>query len=226
METRANEKAIDGCPAWAPAAAIAAQEAEPSHRRKREERLRRDAVRLPDSWERFRILLEVVDQERNVVEIADHKARYGLVILGVINTILFVLLARGSVFQSAPEWLAPWLTGLVALYLVLTFLFVLHAIDCLRPRELADKDSVHRAGILGILFWEGIVQHDLAEYRREWSEVRMEQLTTEAAAIAFRLSHLIQAKYRALRRLYNGLVVLLALCTLLLAAYAAWGSVP
>jgi hypothetical protein len=209
METRANEK-----------------EVEPRRRRKREERLRRDAVRLPDSWERFRMLLEVVDQERNVVEIADHKARYGLVILGVINTILFVLLARGSVFQSAPEWVAPWLTGLVALYLVLTFLFVLHAIDCLRPRELADKDSVHRAGILGILFWEGIVQHDLAEYRREWSEVRMEQLTTEAAAIAFRLSHLIQAKYRALRRLYNGLVVLLALCTLLLAAYAAWGSVP
>ena len=226
METRVNEKAIDGCPAWAPAAAITAQEVEPRRRRKREERLRRDAVRLPDSWERFRILLEVVDQERNVVEIADHKARYGLVILGVINTILFVLLARGSVFQSAPEWVAPWLTGLVALYLVLTFLFVLHAIDCLRPRELADKDSVHRAGILGILFWEGIVQHDLAEYRREWTEVRMEQLTTEAAAIAFRLSHLIQAKYRALRRLYNGLVVLLALCTLLLAAYAAWGSVP
>jgi hypothetical protein len=226
METRVNEKAIDGCPAWAPAAAIAAQEVEPRRRRKREERLRRDAVRLPDSWERFRMLLEVVDQERNVVEIADHKARYGLVILGVINTILFVLLARGSVFQSAPEWVAPWLTGLVALYLVLTFLFVLHAIECLRPRELADKDSVHRAGILGILFWEGIVQHDLAEYRREWSEVRMEQLTTEAAAIAFRLSHLIQAKYRALRRLYNGLVVLLALCTLLLAAYAAWGSVP
>ena len=226
METRVKENALDGCPAWAPAAAMAALEVEPRRRRKREERMRRDAVRMPDSWERFRALLEVVDQERNVVEIADHKARYGLVILGVINTILFVLLARGSVFQSVPHWLAPWLTGLVALYLVLTFLFVLHAIDCLRPRELADKTSVHSAGILGLLFWEGIVQHDLAEYRREWSEVRMEQLTTEAAAVAFRLSHVIQAKYRALRRLYNGLVVLLALCTLLLAAYAAWGSVP
>ena len=38
----------------------------------REEKLRRDAVRAPNSWERFRILLEVVDQQRNVVEIADH----------------------------------------------------------------------------------------------------------------------------------------------------------
>ena len=226
MDTRVNEKAIDGCPAWAPAAAVAAQEHEPRRLRKREERLRRDAARMPDSWEKFRVLLEVVDQERNVVEIADHKARYGLVILGVINTILFVLLARGRVFEAVPDWVEPWLTGLVALYLVLTFLFVLYAIDCLRPRELADKESVHRAGLLGLLFWEGIVQHDPEDYRREWSEVRMEQLTAEAAAIAYRISHLIQAKYRALRRLYYGLVVLVALCTLLLAAYAAWGTVP
>jgi hypothetical protein len=54
----------------------------------------------------------------------------------------------------------------------------------------------------------------------------MDQLNAEAAAVSFRLSHLIRAKYYALHRLYNGLRILVALCTLLLAAYAVWGSVP
>ena len=226
MNSEQNGAAIDGCPAWAPASSAAARDIEAQHGRKRKARLERDAIRPPDSWERFRALLEVVDQERNVVEIADHKARYGLVILGVINTILFVLLARGGGFRSLPQWLEPWLSGLVGLYLVLTFLFVLYAIQCLRPRELAGDDSVHRAGILGIMFWEGIIQHDLANYRREWNEARMDQLTTEAATVAYRIAHLIEAKYRALQRLYTGLVILVGLCTLLLGAYAAWGSVP
>lgn len=226
MESRREDVAIDGCPAWAPLTPAPPPAPDPRREHKRKARLARDAVRLPDSWERLRVLIEVVDEERSVVEIADHKARYGLVILGVINTILFVLLARGSVFRAVPGWLEPWLVALVALYLVLTFLFVLHAIQCLRPRELAGDDSVHRAGILGIMFWEGIIQHDLAGYRKEWSEARMDQLTTEAATVAYRLAHLIRAKYQALGRLYSGLVVLLGLCTILIAAYAAWGTVP
>src|SRR3712207_3626941 len=65
---------------------------------KREKKRRRDALRRPDSWERFRILCEVVEEQRNVVEIADHKARYALLILGVLNAVIFVLLGRGGVF--------------------------------------------------------------------------------------------------------------------------------
>lgn len=195
-------------------------------REKREERLRRDAVRQPESWERFRILLEVVDQQRSVVEIADHKARYALIIVGVLNAVLFVLLGKGGVFRSIPDSMRPWLIGAVSLYAALTFVFALHAIDCLRPRELRSKrDSVHSFGIPGLLFWEGIVQHEREAYLKEWSEVRMDQLNGEAMLIAYRLSQLVQAKYRALHRLYNGLVALVVLCTILLAAYAVWGAV-
>jgi hypothetical protein len=227
METGIDRPTEESSPVWAPAPPrVAPGGKEERRQQKHDERLRRDAVRAPDSWERFRILLEVVDQERSVVEIADHKARYALIILGVLNAIIFVLIGRGGVFQALPDPLRPWLVGIIAVYSALTFLFVLHAIDCLRPREIGGKGSVHRAGIPGLLFWEGIVQHSRDSYQEEWALARMEHLNAEAILVAHRVSQLIQAKYRALHRLYTGLVVLVFLCTLLLAAYAVWGSVP
>lgn len=228
MELKSSDPHTGAYDVWAPAPAeLPATHGKAERRRqKREEKLRCDAVRRPDSWERFRILLEVVDQQRNVIEIVDHKARYALIILGVLNAIIFVLAGRGGVFQHMPDSIRPWLVAVIAIYSGLTFVFVLHAIDCLRPREIRGKGSVHRAGIPGLLFWEGIVQHERAAYQREWADVRMDQLNTEAMVVAHRVSQLVQAKYRALHRLYNGLVVLVALCTLLLVAYAVWGSVP
>ena len=213
-------------PAWMPAGGTPADAKEERRRRKQAAKLLRDSERPPNSWERFRILIEVVDQQRSIAEIADHKARYALVILGVLNAVIFVLLGRGDVFREMPEPLKPWLIGLVVLYSALTFLFVLHAIDCLRPRELSGQATLHRAGIPGLLFWEGIVQHDPAEYRREWVQARMADLTADATVAAYLASRLVQAKYRALHRLYAGLVVLVGLCTALLAAYAIWGTVP
>lgn len=216
-----------GDPVWSPAPVATDADGKAERRRlKREAKLLRDRGRRPDSRERFRILLEVVDQQRSVVEIADHKARYALIILGVLNAVIFVLLGRGGVFRNMPDSLKPWLVAVIALYSALTFLFVLHAIDCLRPRELGGGRPIHRAGIPGLLFWEGIVQHDAATYQREWDQARMADLTTEATVVAYRAAGLVQAKYRALHRLYNGLVVLVALCTLLLVAYAVWGAVP
>ena len=41
--------------------------------RKREAKRRRDAQRLPDSYERFKILLEVIGEQRHVVDLEDHR---------------------------------------------------------------------------------------------------------------------------------------------------------
>lgn len=115
------------------------------------------------------------------------------------------------------------------MYAALTFLFVLHAIDCLRPRRLhhgtrlqgdlggADPDRRHRP--LGLLYWETIARHDLQAYGRAWSSVRMEQLSAELVMVAHHLSALITKKYHALGRLYWGLAALVGLAALLLAVY-------
>jgi hypothetical protein len=69
METRVDQPGTEGTPVWVPPPVTGETASGKAERRqhKREEKRRRDAVRPPDSWERFRILLEVVDQQRNVV---------------------------------------------------------------------------------------------------------------------------------------------------------------
>ena len=53
--------------------------------RKRELKLRSDAERPPDSFERWRILSELVNEGRRVVDLADHKARYALASKSIQN---------------------------------------------------------------------------------------------------------------------------------------------
>jgi hypothetical protein len=80
-------------------------------------------------------------------------------------------------------------------------------VDCLRPRALQRK---------GILHWEGALMHDVGEYGTAWSEVRMGQLNREAVLIAHMLARMVNEKYRANRRLYGGLAVLIVLGAVLL----------
>ena len=203
-------------------------------RLKHEVKMRHDAERQPQSFERFRILMETVDQGRRVVDMADHKARYALIIIGVLNAAVFILMAPGHLLSSLPGSLRPWvLTGLTG-YAVVTFLFMMQAIDCLRPRELHYRSQVaeldkasprvthHRP--LGLLYWETVANRDLVEYGKAWSVVRMEQLNSELVVISHQLAGVIEAKYAALNRLYIGLTVLVALAALVTAVTAIAGA--
>jgi hypothetical protein len=192
--------------------------------RKREAKLRRDAERPPDSFERWRILSELVNEGRQVVDLADHKARYALVIIGVLNAGVFFLVSRAHLFGDVPPAIKPWMIGFVIVYAGLTFLFVYHAVDCLRPRQLhyADKprgDGTRPDAPRGLLYWEAIATYDLPSYQRAWSEARMEQLNAEVVVIAHHLARLIGAKYAALGRLYYGLAALIGLGGVLLAVF-------
>ncbi|HEX9894725.1 MAG TPA: hypothetical protein VGA78_12425 [Gemmatimonadales bacterium] len=108
-----------------------------------------------------------------------------------------------------------WAVGLLVIYGALNLLFVLHAIDCLRPRPLrqavppegaphqGEGLSMHRP--LGILIWESVAAMDLATYHRAWDHAVMAQINGEAEAVFHTMARVIQAKYRALKRLYAGL---------------------
>ena len=192
-------------------------------RRKRERRLREDAARPPRSLERWRILMDILDEARRVVEIADHKARYALVVMGALNAGVLVVLSRAHLFADLPPGLKPWLVGLLAVYAGLSCLFMFHAVDCLRPRRMRDTGLLPAnggGGPRGLLHWEMIESHTLEQYRLAWDAVRMEQLNGEAVVISHHLARLIGSKYRALGRLYLGLAVLVVLALLQLVAYA------
>jgi hypothetical protein len=198
--------------------------------RKREVKLRRDAERPPGSFERWRILLELVNEGRQVVDLADHKARYALVIMGVLNAGVFFLMSRAHLFGDMPPTVKPWMIGFLVVYAALTFLFVYYAVDCLRPRQLHYADKLGAAAgrpdepvPRGLLYWEAIAAYDLESYQRAWSEARMEQLNAEVVVIAHHLARLIRAKYLALGRLYIGLAALVVLAGVLLAVFTLFG---
>jgi hypothetical protein len=191
-------------------------------RRKREAKQWRDAERPPESFERFRILSELVDEGRQVIELADHRARYALVVMSVLNAFVFLVISRSHLLGELPLTAKTWLVGFIGFYGVLTFVFVFYAVDCLRPRplhyaELLGDGRGPRAGPLGVLYWEAIARYDLDAFRRAWSEVRMDQLNAEVVIIAHRMAGVVRAKYTALGRLYWGLSGLVVLaCALLL----------
>jgi hypothetical protein len=172
------------------------REAPDRKERRRAAKRRRDAWRPPSSYERFKILFEVIGKQRNVVDLEDHRARYAMIFMGAINTAVLVVASR----VAAPAALPGWLLALVLVYLAATMVFILIAVDCLRPRALPGNSLLH---------WEGAVMQSVEEYERAWNEVRMLQLNREAAVIAHGLAQMIEQKYRANRRLYAGLPVLL-----------------
>jgi hypothetical protein len=214
-----------GAPAPPPAEEVHDGERAARKRRKLEEKLRHEAERPPKSMERWRILMDIVDEARRVVELADHKARYALVVMGVLNAGAFVILSRAHLLTDLSPTLRPWMIGLLVVYAGLSCLFVFHAIDCLRPRQLRDTGMVAAPGPhgpLGLLYWELIGTYDLKSYQRAWSSVRLEQLNAELVLISHHLSRLIGRKYRALGRLYWGLAVLVVLAALQLILYAGF----
>ena len=192
--------------------------------RKREAKLHRDATRPPRSLERWRILMDVVDEGRRVADLADHKARYALVVMGALNAGVFLILSRANLIADLPPVLKPWLIGALVAYAGLTCLFVYHAIDCIRPRWLRDAVGPGGAGgqePLGLLYWESIGRYEEKAYRKAWNTVRMDQLNDEVVVISHHLALLIRHKYRALDRLFRGLAVLVILAALQLLVYGA-----
>ena len=230
-ETAADERLeaiLGGAPLPGPDLGFGERDKQARKRRKREAKQRRDAERPPGSFERFRILSELVSEGRQVIELADHRARYALVVMSVLNAFVFLVVSRSHLLGDLPLTSRTWLIGFIGVYGLLTFVFVFYAVDCLRPRplhyeKLLGDGHAPRPGPLGVLYWEAIAGYELEAFRHAWGEVRMEQLNAEVVLIAYRLAGVIRAKYLALGKLYWGLSALVVLACLLLVVLTVLG---
>lgn len=149
--------------------------------------------------------------------------------MGVLNAGIFFLMSRAHLIATLPQFVKPWLIGALIAYVALSFVFVLHAIDCLRPRQLhysrllSSTAGPPASGLRGgLMYWEAIAGYELSAYRHAWDSVRMDQINGEVVVIAHRLALVIRAKYAALGRLYAGLVILVVLAGMLLAVYTGF----
>ncbi|HEY3120875.1 MAG TPA: SdiA-regulated domain-containing protein [Vicinamibacteria bacterium] len=189
---------------------------------KKERKRIKDSHRPLDSWERYRALTDTLDEALELVDLADHKARFALIIMTAVNGVLFLLGTRTSVFELAPPSFRPAMAVFVAVYGAVAVYFFLQAIESLRPRK--SKPQVQYTGEsmledypMGIRYYEDILSRDVEAYRRAWREVRMGQLNAELTIQAHALAQINRAKYAALRRLYFGLQLMTIMATALVA---------
>jgi hypothetical protein len=201
------------------------QEPEPDKKEKKKQKKLRKALegaqRALDPWERYRCLQDAFEVQQDLIDLADHKARFALIIMGFLNAATVVIGTRPEVQAIVPETLRPWLGAGVALYALIALYYFLQAIETLRPR--ASKPNVQYPGEtgredypLGIRFYEDVLARDLLAYRAAWRELHLGQLNAEVAMQAYVLARINHAKYAAARRLYIGLRVMTVLAALIL----------
>jgi len=200
----------------------------PSKLSKKQKKALKDAHRPLQSWERYRALTDVLDEAIDLVDLADHKARFALVIMAALNVVLFFVAVRTDLVKDIPKFIQPFVGVYVLIYALVALYFFLQAIESLRPRKSQPQVSpVTQTGIeefpLGIRFYEDILRRDVEDYKRAWKEVHVGQLNAELAVQAHALAGINRAKYTALRRLYSGLkmMTLLAVGLVGIAALAA-----
>lgn len=196
-----------------------------SKRRRKEAKLLAQSARPLDPRERYRALVDSLEEAQDLVELADRKARFALVIMGALNIAFFFLATRAEIVDYLPVRLRPFLGFYMLLYAAVALFFFLEAIESLRPRRFRPQLPFPGEGgpehyPQGLRYHEDIVQRDLEAFRRAWREVRFGQLNAELSVQNHIMARINVDKYRSLRRLYGGLRVLTLLAGGLLAILA------
>jgi hypothetical protein len=197
--------------------------------RKRKKELERfTETRLLDPWERYRALSDHVDHLLDVTELADRKTRFALVILGALNAVN-VLIAIRAPQIDADGLNHTFIQGYVAGYVIISLYFFVFAIMALRPRT----GRMHRAGearsegrVPGLRLMDDILATDIDDYYELWRTAEVGQLDHEMALQAYLMARANAEKFRAVHRVYRGLLLLVGLTALLVLIIALHLTVP
>src|SRR6185503_18788014 len=180
-----------------PAAVSSSEEAKPApldaglgeteKEKKEKKRLRKlqraleDASRPLGAWERYRALTDAFQMEQDLVDLADHKARFALLIMYTLNAVTFIIGTRSEALSLVPHSLRASLGLYIGLYSLLALYFFIQAIESLRPRE--AKPNVKYPGAvgledypLGVRFFTDVLARDVNAYRSVWRSIHVGQL--------------------------------------------------
>ena len=182
---------------------------------------------LLDPADKYKALVNAVEASQDLIELADKKARFALVIMSVLNAVAVILVVRGGSFAFPKEGLLGALVPIeLAGYAVVTVYYISQAISALRPRGVQSPASnllpthIEPAKSMRLLFYADVVARERAEYRELWANLRMDNLTTELSDQLYTLSVINGQKFRALERLYFGLTVMTVLLAIVIGTIA------
>ena len=179
-------------------------------------------------WERYKALLDAVKESQDLVDLADHKARFALLIMGALNAAIIIIGTRSDLLSGLPPNLTLWLYTYFGVYAIIAIYFLVQAIESLRPRSIPDialRGTVsEKEESLGLRFFVDALRYDTPTYLKAWQSVRVSQLNAELATQLHTLARINKAKYNAVAKLYLGLQAITVLTAGLLVALgvAAW----
>lgn len=213
----------------APGMSIVHPDEESKAERRRQKELERFAETRPlDPWERYRALADHVDHLLDVTELADRKTRFALVILGALNAVN-VLIAIRAPQIDADGLNHTFIQVYVAGYVIISLYFFVYAILALRPRA----GRMHRTGemraqggVPGLRLMDDILATDIDEYYELWRTAEVGQLDREMALQAYLMARANAEKFRAVHRVFHGLLLLVGLTALLVMIIAMHIAAP
>jgi uncharacterized protein YjiK len=179
-------------------------------------------------WERYKALHDALKESQDLVDLADHKARFALIIMGALNAAIIILSTRSDMLSTLPPSLKLWLYAYFAVYATIAIYFLVQAIESLRPRSIpevtprASVDDMDES--LGLRFFADALRYDTPTYLAAWQSLRVSQLNAELATQLHTLAKINKAKYNAVAKLYLGLqaITVLTAGLLIALAVAAW----
>lgn len=176
--------------------------------RKRRERY--DEARLLEPWEQYRVLTDMAKIQQDLMEMADRRTRFALLILGTLNALNIVIVARPDLLNQAGVQVqrpVPFVAIYVVAYATISLYLFVQAINALKPRAtpLLDKQegSDRRLRHFG-----AIVSQSADEYLQGWRDATIGTVLKELAFHVQLSARVVSEKYVAIRRLYLGLMVL------------------
>jgi hypothetical protein len=186
--------------------------------RKEDKRERREGQPL-DPWERYRAMADAYKIAQDLVEFADRKVRFGLIVIGAINLVVFgAALRTETALMIPPSW-RPWVLAALGIYAIVLVRGVGHALSALRPRINPLKTRL--STLRGLHFYDDVLSRELPEYEQSWQGLSMRELCALMAEQTYALAHINRGKFRALERMYAAIRTMLAMGAGLLVAGVA-----
>ena len=154
---------------------------------KLERRRQRDAemgleTRQLQPWERYRALIDHYDSLQDEAEHSDKKTRFALLILGTLNALNIVIVARPDILSQAqvPTEPVPGVVLYVICYVGLSLFLFVQAIVALKPRAtplIGKPDGRDRR----LRHVGAIISQSAEEYLQGWREATIATVLKELA---------------------------------------------
>jgi len=185
------------------------RKAEKKRRKKLEDSLESGNL---DPWERYRVLLDLLEMYNDISEMADRKTRFALVILGAVNTVNVLIVARPEIFFASNKVSGPWVGIYLLTYVGISLFLFMQAIGALRPRVSTllnlGSGEQDQGRLVGLRFISHIRSTEFEEYYEQWKVAQFSDVNREIALSIKMVAEVVSEKYRALHRLYSGLMIL------------------